>query len=95
MRIDLDRHRAEYHLDLLTVVPDIVASDQIGRWTAKIQELIESKEAIERDDQRPGNATILDGGGLYRHFVIDGLTVQQHLQDLMATYEPSGAWSRQ
>jgi hypothetical protein len=87
MRIDLDRHRAEYHLDLLTVVPDVVDPSQIEQWKDRILRLVESKEAIERNDQGGGNAKVLDGGGVYRHFVIDGLMVKRHLPDLIATYE--------
>jgi hypothetical protein len=87
MRIDLDRHRAEYHLNRLTVVPGVVDLDQIEAWTSKVLELTDGGQAIQRDDEGRGGSSILDGGGAYRHFILDGLQVRRHLPDLLATYE--------
>jgi hypothetical protein len=87
MLIELDRHRAEYHNDLLTIVPDVLNPDAAGSIARRTLDLIERGGAIHRDQIGTGDTAVLDGGGAYRHWVVDGLRVLEHFPDLMAIYE--------
>jgi hypothetical protein len=87
MKLNLDRHRAEYHNDLLTVVPDVIDADLLGAWNERVEQLLAAGRAIRRDEEGRGGGEVLDGGGAYRHFVLDGLMVRQHLPGLMVAYE--------
>ncbi len=83
---NLEQHRHEYHYDLHTIIPETLPSELCKRLTSRLQELIEGAQIPLVDHQGLGTTLELDGGGRYRHYLVDGPGIRKSFPELEGAY---------
>lgn len=82
----IDKHRAEYHHDYVTVVPGVIPEEICALLRLRVDIAIEQGLVKLVDHNGKGCDKVSDLGGRYLHHIFKGEDVRQHLPELTTTY---------
>jgi hypothetical protein len=83
---DIERHRREYHHELITVIPNVFPADLCQKLTERLLGLIERGAIPLVDHEGKGTELELDEGGKYLHHLVDGGGIREHFLELQGAY---------